>query len=820
MKPHRIIISGGGTGGHIFPAISIANAFRERFPDADILFAGADNRMEMERVPAAGYPIKGLPIMGFDRQRPLRNLKVLWRLLKSLSMAARIIHEYKPDLVVGVGGYASGPVLWAASSQGIPIFIQEQNSYAGITNKLLGKKAAGIFVAYEGMERFFPAHKILLTGNPVRRDLEAASGKREEACAFFNLPPDRTTLLAIGGSLGAATINRSLADGLERLAGAGIQLIWQTGRSYAAEARRQLEELGLASQVWVSDFISRMDYAYTAADLVISRAGAGTISELCLLGKAAILVPSPNVAEDHQTKNAMALVSKEAALLVADRDAGRLLVSTAIELAADKESLERLGSRIGALALRHSDRAIVKSILALTGEAYYFVGAGGIGMSALIRYYLSQGMQAGGYDKTPSALTAQLIAEGALIHYEDSVERIPRQFRSPETTCVIYTPAVPESHSELRWFRANGFRVMKRSEALGRITQSSRALCVAGTHGKTTTSSMIAHLLKQSPVDCSAFLGGILKNYGTNLLLSADSDLTVVEADEYDRSFLSLRPWMAVITSADPDHLDIYGTAEAYREAFEQFSALIRPGGCLIMKQGIELSPRLADNVRLYTYSIDGESDFRADNIRIGGGEILFDAVLPDALIADIRLGVPVRINIENAIAAIAVAHLNGVGEDDIRRAMESFGGSERRFDFRIKRDDLVLIDDYAHHPAELEAAIRSVRELYAGRKLCGIFQPHLYTRTRDFADDFAAALSLLDELILLDIYPAREEPIPGVSSRMILDRVAISNKTLCTKEQLPSEMALRSNDVVIMLGAGDIDRLVEPVKHVLLYGR
>ncbi|MDR2498708.1 MAG: UDP-N-acetylmuramate--L-alanine ligase [Tannerellaceae bacterium] len=821
MKPERIIISGGGTGGHIFPALSIANAFRERFPEIEILFVGADNRMEMERIPAAGYPIKGLPIMGFDRRRPWRNFKVIARLVRSLRMARRILGEFKPDFVVGVGGYASGPLLWAASALKIPVFIQEQNSYAGITNKLLGKKAAGIFVSYEGMEKFFPSGKIILAGNPVRKDLEAAAGKRSEACAFFGLSPDRTTLLAVGGSLGASTINRSIGAGLEYLRKADIQLIWQTGRNYIDEARRIVEQQGASSYVWVSDFISRMDYAYTAASLVISRAGAGTISELCLLGKPAILIPSPNVAEDHQTKNAMALVVRGAAIFIADKEAEHLLIPMAITQTKDAASLAKLGQKIRAMARPRSDRLIVESILTMLGEAFYFVGAGGIGMSAILRYYLSKGKAVGGYDKTPSSLTEQLIGEGALIHYDDNANLIPEAFRSPQTTTVIYTPAVPDSHGELNWFRSRNFTIMKRSEALGAITRASRALCVAGTHGKTTTSSMIAHLLKQSPVDCSAFLGGILKNYGTNLLLSDKSDLTVVEADEYDRSFLHLQPWMAIITSADPDHLDIYGTPEAYRQAFEQFTSLIRPGGCLIMKQGVDISPRLQDDVRLYTYSIGEESDFGADNIRVGGGEIIFDAILPDdGRISDIHLGVPVRINIENAIAAIAVARLNGAGDEDIRQAMASFRGSERRFDFHIKRDDLVLIDDYAHHPAELQASISSVRELYAGRKITGIFQPHLYSRTRDFADDFAAALSLLDELILLDIYPAREEPIPGVSSLIIFDKVAIPNKVLCTKEQLLKEMADRTNDIVIMLGAGDIDRLVEPLKHLLLNGK
>lgn len=439
-------------------------------------------------------------------------------------------------------------------------------------------------------------------------------------------------------------------------------------------------------------------------------------------------------------------------------------------------------------------------------------------MSALIRYFLANGKQVAGYDKTSSELTEQLNGEGAAIHYEDNVALIPVAFRDPADTLVVYTPAVPESHTELTYFRSHGFEVMKRARVLGEITNCTRGLCIAGTHGKTTTSSMVAHLLHQSPVDCSAFLGGILKNYDSNLLISAHSDLTVIEADEFDRSFHWLRPYMAVITAADPDHLDIYGTPEAYRESFEHFTSLIRPDGCLIMRKGIDVTPRLQEGVKLYTYSAADGGDFHAENIRIGNGEIFFDFVGPDIRIADIQLGVPVKVNIENGVAAIALAWLNGVSPADIKAGMASFGGAKRRFDFHLKKDNIVLIDDYAHHPAELKASIQSVKELYAGRKVTGIFQPHLYTRTRDFAADFAASLSLLDELILLDIYPAREEPIPGVTSQIIFDAVTIPSKRLITKDQLLDLVAAEMNtlDVVLMVGAGNIDRLIEPVKNIL----
>lgn len=362
MSAYRIIISGGGTGGHIFPAISIANTFKGRFPDAEILFVGAEDRMEMEKVPAAGYEIVGLPVSGFDRARLWNNVKVVARLAKSLCLARRTVRDFKPDIAVGVGGYASGPTLWMAAAQGVPTLIQEQNSYAGVTNKLLSRRAGRICVAYEGMEKFFPADKIVVTGNPVRQDLEEARGKREEALAFFGLSPERKTILVVGGSLGARTINRSVQGDLDKFFASDVQVIWQTGRYYYNDASRHLKAYR-GMPIWCSDFITRMDYAYAAADLVISRAGAGSISELCLLGKPVILVPSPNVAEDHQTKNALALVERDAAVMIADKDAERELVPAALRLVGDADRLAALSRNIQGMAQRHSAERIVDEIV-------------------------------------------------------------------------------------------------------------------------------------------------------------------------------------------------------------------------------------------------------------------------------------------------------------------------------------------------------------------------------------------------------------------------------------------------------------------------
>ncbi len=449
-------------------------------------------------------------------------------------------------------------------------------------------------------------------------------------------------------------------------------------------------------------------------------------------------------------------------------------------------------------------------------KSVYFVGAGGIGMSALIRYFLSKGKIVAGYDRTPSDLTQHLIVEGVQIHFEEDVTLIPESCKIAETTLVVYTPAVPHDHAELVYFRENGFEIQKRAQVLGIITHSSKALCVAGTHGKTTTSTMAAHLLHQSHVGCTAFLGGISKNYGTNLLLSKSSPYTVIEADEFDRSFHWLSPYMSVITATDPDHLDIYGTKEAYLESFRHYTSLIQSGGALIIHKGLELEPATQPGVKIYTYSRT-EGDFHAENIRIGDGEIYIDFVAPDTRINDIQLGVPVSINIENGIAAMALAHLNGATNEEIKLGMSSFHGVDRRFDFKIKNEKVVFLSDYAHHPAEIKQSVQSIRELYQNRKITAIFQPHLYTRTRDFYKEFADSLSLVDEVILVDIYPAREVPIPGVTSRLIYDNLRPGiEKSMCKKEDILNLLLQKNIDVLITLGAGDIDNYVSEITKLL----
>ena len=449
-------------------------------------------------------------------------------------------------------------------------------------------------------------------------------------------------------------------------------------------------------------------------------------------------------------------------------------------------------------------------------KAVYFVGIGGIGMSAIARFFLHRNVAVGGYDKTPSTLTRQLEAEGALIHYDEDVSKIAPDFLNPNNCLVIYTPAVPQDHQELVYFREHDFEVLKRAQLLGLLTRSQKGLCVAGTHGKTTTSTMCAHLMHQSHIDCNAFLGGISKNYHTNYIVSNTSDYVVIEADEFDRSFHWLRPWISVITSTDPDHLDIYGTKEAYLESFRHYSTLIQPGGALIIHRGLEMKPAVADGVTVYEYDLE-QGDFHAENIIIENGEITFDFVSPIENIPCISLGQPVPINIENAIAAMAMAQLCGCSAEELKEGMRTYQGVERRFDFKLKTDKIVFLSDYAHHPKEIYQSARSIKELYKGRKVSAIFQPHLYTRTRDFYHDFSDSLSLLDEVILTDIYPAREQPIPGVTSRLIYDHLSDNvEKYLIHTDEVQSFVKAHDFEVLIVLGAGDLDNQVPEIEKIL----
>jgi UDP-N-acetylmuramate--alanine ligase len=447
-------------------------------------------------------------------------------------------------------------------------------------------------------------------------------------------------------------------------------------------------------------------------------------------------------------------------------------------------------------------------------KQYYFIGIGGIGMSALARYFRCKGKLVAGYDRTETALTLELKKEDIFVHYQDDMAMVPESYtRDKEQTLVVYTPAVPATHIGLQWFRDNGFTIMKRAAVLGSIFKESKGIAVAGTHGKTTVSTMVAHLLRQSDVPSSAFLGGISRNYSTNLLLSPESKYIVAEADEFDRSFLNLWPELAVITAIDADHLDIYGTVEEVHKAFADFASQVKPEGTLLLKYGLELPVPLG--IRLFRYGVNVPADFAAENVLRTANGHRFDLKTPETVFPGFEINLPGLINVENATAALSLALLAGAEVDKLRYALADFKGVKRRFDIQLNTPQLSFVDDYGHHPEELKAFINSMRSMFPGRRITGIFQPHLFSRTRDFADEFAASLSALDELILLEIYPAREIPIPGVSSEIIFKNVRCKQKTLCKKENLLELVRTNTYDVLATMGAGDIDTFVLPIRQM-----
>ena len=451
-------------------------------------------------------------------------------------------------------------------------------------------------------------------------------------------------------------------------------------------------------------------------------------------------------------------------------------------------------------------------------DTYYFLGIGGIGMSALARYFASEGCRVLGYDRVCTPLTTALEAEGIVVQYDDRLDRV--EGLDVEKTLVVRTPAVPEDAAVYVWLREHGFHIVKRAELLGEVTRQKKALCVAGTHGKTTTSTILAHILYGSHAGANAFLGGIANNYGTNLLLNKECDVVVVEADEFDRSFHHLTPYMSVITSMDPDHLDIYGTEAAYRASFEQYAGLVEHA--LVVKSSLKLNVESL-KARVYTYSVGEKADFYADNVRVKDGEIWFDFYTPESKVADIQLGVPVLVNVENSVAAMALAVLMGATEEELREGMRSFMGVYRRFNVHVNTPRVTYIDDYAHHPQELKATIDSVRYLYPERYVIGVFQPHLYSRTRDFADGFAEVLSGVDEVALLPIYPAREEPIEGVTSEWLMEKIGTKRALVLPnilakylRERVKQCMAQGKDCVVVTMGAGDISDQVNDIEKAL----
>ncbi len=816
--PERIVITGGGTGGHVFPAISIGNALEPFIGRKNLLYIGAKGKMEMDKVPEAGFTIKGLPVRGITRLFSLAGLLLPIRLLVSVVQAFFILVRFRPKAVVGVGGFASAPALVVAKLLGIPIVIQEQNSIPGKVNRYFGKRASLICTAFPGMERHFGGRRVVMTGNPVRSELSGAGQLRAAGCEYFGLNKEKPVVLLIGGSQGARSMNLAMELALPGLVQAGIQVIWQTGKVFHAQAEALIKERSLSGVVALP-FIREMDMAYGAASLVVARAGALTIAEIALTGRPSILVPFPFAAEDHQSVNASAVARLGGAKLLPDNKVKEELADLILTLINDPGSLQKMSRQVQKMGSFGADTCIAKMVRDVIAgynlyqrdymigsdnvKKVYFLGAGGIGMSALVRWFLMKGVVVHGYDRTPTPLTATLEREGAKLHYNDRPDLIPS-----DTDLVVITPAIPSSLQERRAVLELGVPVMKRAELLGMVSRAMKTIAIAGTHGKTSTSSLVTHLLQTAEIPVTAFIGGITKSNNSNFVFSEGSRYLVVEADEFDRSFLHLAPDFSVITSTDADHLDVYETHDQMKQAFARF-------GALNGQQPLMAGPtaNLTLSRPLHRYSASGEDvPWRAENIVDEGLSVRFDLVLDGEVWPGMVLGIPGRHNVENAVAAAAAAQWAGASKQAITEGLASYRGVVRRFDIQIDRDDLLYIDDYAHHPRELDACIASVKKVRPGKPVTGIFQPHLFTRTRDFANEFAASLEQLDNIILLDIYPAREEPIPGVSSQMILEKIKHQNKTLIPKEEVVDHLAKNPPEVLITMGAGDIDTIVPDI--------
>lgn len=834
----RVIVSGGGTAGHIYPALAVAEELRDR--GVEVLFVGALGKMEMQRVPKAGFEIVGLPIVGIQRSlKPaaiIHNLKVPFKLMRSSAKAKRVLKDFKPDVVAGFGGYASAPIVKAAQKLKIPTVLQEQNSFAGLTNRMLAKGAKAICTAYEGMERFFEKDKITITGNPLRGNIENLPS-REESVKVFGFSEEYPVVLVTGGSLGTRTMNEMVFKFLQTAAPkTKVQVIWQCGGYYHEEFKRRVTEVTPHENIVYTlvPFIENMGAAYGCSEIVVCRSGASTVSELQRLGVPPLFIPSPNVAEDHQTANAMAVVKVGGAAMVKDSEAVDCAMAKALEMLEDKFKLEEMSRNLKKMAKRNATKDVADIIGGLSGKEFpkkeeepaaeevvkdvcenvYFVGIGGIGMSALARFFHHKGYRVAGYDRVRTALCEKLEREGMEIHYSDSVDEIPRLFRDKTTTKVIYTPAVKDSHSELSWFRCEGFDVMKRSAALGLLCDGMYTMAVAGTHGKSSTSTMVAWLNHIASVDGSgnAFLGAISKNFGSNTVMGSGERMAV-EADEFDRSFHALNPSVALVTAADADHLDIYGTEEAFREAFEIFVAKCKDA--VVIKKGVELN--VPENLKKYSYALDDNTaDYYAENIALcEDGCYSFDIVTPKGKVEGCRLGVPGLVNVENMVGAVALVAQRGFDVERLKEALKTYKGIERRLDMWVNAPEGVYMDDYAHHPTELRVMLESLRGMFPGRHITIAFQPHLYTRTRDFAAGFAKSLSLADRVVLIPIYPAREEPIEGVSSQIIFDNVT-SEKYIVEKSELVARLSELSTDIVVSAGAGDIDTLRAEIAKVV----
>lgn len=826
MKPQtktptlKVILSAGGTGGHIFPALAVAMQLKQSYPNVEILFVGAKNKMEMEKIPQAGFDIVGLDIVGFNRTHWWKNLFLPYKLLKSLVSSYRIIKQFKPNLVMGFGGYASFTVVRMAQFLKIPTAIHEQNSIVGKSNLRLSKRADLVFVAYRGMEKYFYKHKIIFSGNPLRQVIKQTHTiyKNDALLHFGFTHTTKKTILVIGGSLGSKSINQAIFVNLDFFRQNELQLIWQCGKDYAHYAT--IKKMS-HDNIVIHEFVAQMDFAYAAADIIISRAGALSVAELSTIGKPVIFIPYPYAAEDHQTKNAQALVQTNAALMVDDKDVQQQLFPLLKKMLVDEDGLKELKNQILSHSVLNADIKIVENILLLMKkkalvldriQSIYFIGIGGAGMTNLVKYCLSKKMKVYGYDKTKSDDTIYLESLGVKIMYDESLHKLPMYL-----DCVIYTPAIPIHSPLLNFFMSKDYPLIKRSQFLGLITKNGFNICIAGTHGKTSVSAMTAHLLYHNG-GCNAYVGGTMLNYNTNYLEHKTSAINVIEADEFDKSFLQLTPHLIVVTALDADHLEVYGTKQNMVSHYFKFLNQLSSSGCVFLPYSLYQAYDFSA-YNCVTYSIDNEAaNVCAKNIVIKNGILNYDVFVNTKNVLQITMNNMGVYNIENSLASIAIANILEIPNHHIESTLKQFKGVKRRFQYVVNTPRIVYIDDYAHHPEEIRACVDSVRKLFPQKKITAIFQPHLFTRTRDYANDFARALEQVDRIVVLPIYPARENPIHGITSEWLLQKINHNKKCVLNKTKIIPYLQANAKDIelVITIGAGDIGMVVSQIKTLL----
>lgn len=825
-----VIIAGGGTGGHIFPALAIARQLQADNPYVKILFIGSKHRMEMQKIPEAGYEIRGLDIYGIARKNWWKNIFLIFKLLKSFVVVHKILREFKPNVVIGVGGYSSFPVLFIAQFLKIPTLIQEQNSYAGIANRILGKDASVVCLGYKEAARFFPKATTVYTGNPLRSDLlkfiNNLPAQNLNLHQSFGLSPAKPIVLILGGSLGSGALNNFVLQHLEDWQKNGIQLIWQCG---AGHYRRMSSMLQNNSEIYITDFLEDIRYAYQVADIVISRAGALAIAEIAALKKPAIFVPLANSTGNHQFYNAQSLQKIGAALLIQERDLPTQLFPKIMELLANPALCAQMSAKISEIRQLQATNLIVNEIFRLIDRSsppltkVYMLGIGGAGMQALARYLHKHGVDVAGYDQQKSRYTLSLKNLGIRVDYQED----PRKITS-DLDWIIYTPALSANSSPLlKYCQTQGIPLLKRSFVLGLLSRNARNICVSGTHGKTSTCALFATIARASYYKVHEFIGGEqilfthaaqggdkIENHSIEDLNNG-YELNIIEADEYDKSFLTLNPYLLVITSMDIDHLEVYGSEASLYSTYYDLVTKLSPSGVLILPYSLMQKHNFpAKNIVTYSIEDTHATIFAKDILYKSDHSVEFDVFINNVLYSHICLPKATDFNVENSLAAIMLAYILNIPENIVQNSLKAYTGVRRRFELLYEDEKLNYIQDYAHHPRELEQSVRALRKRYPGKRLLLIFQPHLFSRTQYFYREFAHALDIADEIILLPIYPARELPIDGVDSGLIGSEMRKNWRVLEVENCLEWIKANLDNwEVVMSVGAGgDLERISDEV--------